>query len=217
MFIQAISLFQGFLIGLLVAIPLGPLGIITMRRTAEHGLSAGIIAGITVSLMDGVFAALLLFGVQLPASVSRPIPHYISLLGSLIIFWYGFSMYNKKSVAEPKKISRWDYHFADTLWLAFSNPSTYFAFGGTALLLSPFLLRGESARAVVAIGFFLGTLVWWFTLVTIAHKKRDAYLKNMTIQKVLGVLVMVIAVWTAINTFIPQDRPHRIEKILKKI
>lgn len=217
MVIQAVSLFQGFLIGLLVAIPLGPLAIITMKRTAEHGFFAGFVAGLTIATIDAFFAAIILFGIPIPEEFARPIPQILVILGSTLIFWYGLTMFRKKEIKAPKKISRWDYHFLDTLWLAFTNPSTYFAFGGSALLLSPFLLRSESSRVFIAIGFFLGTIAWWITIVIIAHKKRDTYLKNMTIQKILGVLVMAIALVTTIQSFFPRTYHGNIEKILKKL
>ena len=217
MLIQLSSLFQGFLVGLLISIPLGPNGIITMKRTADHGLSAGIIAGLAISIIDSIFATLLLFGVHLSHHIYRPIPHYISILGSCIIFWYGFTMFRKKEIKTPEKISRWEYHFLDTVWVSITNPSTYLSFGGTALLLSPFLIRSNEARLFGAIGFFIGVFTWWMILVTIAHKKRDSYAKSTKIQKAMGILVMVLAFWTAINVFLPHNHPRRIDTFLKKI
>lgn len=217
MFIQTISLLQGLLIGLLISIPLGPLGILTMKRTAEHGLSAGLVAALAASLIDGIFAAFLLFSVHIPHSFHYPIPRFVPFLGSALLFWYGFKMYIKKGIDAPKKISRWEYHFFDTLWLAFTNPSTYVAFGATALLLSPLLLRSNESKLFGGIGFFVGVLVWWTTLVLIAHRKRDTYMQNMKIQKAMGILVMILAIGTMVNSFTPHDHPRKIEMILKKI
>ncbi|MEI6022470.1 MAG: LysE family transporter [bacterium] len=217
MLIQLSSLYQGFLVGLLVSIPLGPNGIFTMKRTADHGISAGVIAGTAIALIDTIFATILLFGIHLPHHQYRHIPHYVSIVGSFIIFWYGFSMFRRKEIKTPEKISRWQYHFLDTIWLSLTNPSTYFSFGGIALLLSPFLIRNNEARIFGAIGFFIGVFTWWMILVSIAHKKRDTYFKSARIQKIMGIVVMILAVWTGIYTFIPHNQPRRIDTFLKKI
>jgi hypothetical protein len=48
--IPFIELLQGILIGIVISIPLGPVGLIVMKRTAEFGLRAGILSGLAIVL-----------------------------------------------------------------------------------------------------------------------------------------------------------------------
>jgi len=52
----------GFLIGLVVAVPIGPVNLVCIRRTCAYGPLAGFISGLGCALGDGIFASVTAFG-----------------------------------------------------------------------------------------------------------------------------------------------------------
>lgn len=217
------TLLQGIVIGLLVSIPLGPIGLLTIKRTAIHGLRAGIIAALAVVLVDGVVASVFLLGFYQPFRQVHTIPFTVSLIGAVFVFFYGLKIFNDTGVSEVKEPKDWHHHFLGTLTMLATNPTTYVSFASIAVLLTRFIIKPLETRMFVALGFFLGALAWWITLILIAHEHRDHYLKNTTIRKIMGGIIMVLAVFTIYAQFFhlkANQNPfyhtwqNRIEKML---
>src|SRR3989344_4981800 len=55
---------QAAVIGVLIAAPVGPIGLLTMQRTLERGLAAGLATGLGAAAADAVYGAVGAFGVR---------------------------------------------------------------------------------------------------------------------------------------------------------
>ncbi len=53
--------FKGILIGLIFGVPVGAVGAMTVQRTWEHGIKAGLLTGMGSSIADCIYAAILTF------------------------------------------------------------------------------------------------------------------------------------------------------------
>jgi len=94
-----LDLLYGVGIGVLISVPLGPVAIITMKRTAQHGLRAGIISGFAIVLVDTLATIVILLGMHHSGYTFHHIPDWIFIIGSLIVFFYGLRMI----LADPLK------------------------------------------------------------------------------------------------------------------
>ncbi len=116
-------------IGVVISLPLGPVALITMKRTVQHGLRAGIISGLAIALTDTIATVIILLGLHHSSQALHYIPHWLFFIGSLIVFFYGLRML----IADPLKAIEcdlpWHKHFFASIVLALTNPSTYLAFG----------------------------------------------------------------------------------------
>jgi threonine/homoserine/homoserine lactone efflux protein len=190
-------LLQGILIGIIISIPLGPVGIITMKRTAEFGLRAGIVSSFAIVLIDTIAAILILVSFHHFLPYMKGLSKWMQALGGLILFIYGVRLYLKN----PQHIEDdlpWHKHFFASAIIALTNPSTYFSFGVTSILLSRFIDEPSFARAEVAIGFFIGALLWWCTLAFITFTHRN-YLNAKNLQKIVGGIIMALALGTILG------------------
>ncbi len=83
----------GFLIGLVVAIPIGPVNLICIRRTLSYGTLAGFLSGLGGALGDGVFASVTAFGLtaisQLIEGYSKP----LQLMGGIMLLGFGLTVF----------------------------------------------------------------------------------------------------------------------------
>ncbi|HTH93342.1 MAG TPA: LysE family transporter [Candidatus Paceibacterota bacterium] len=210
MSITLLNILAGIGIGIVISLPLGPVALITMKRTAEHGLRAGVISGFAIALIDTVATVFILLGLHHSQHTFHNIPEWLFIVGSVIVFFYGLRIL----VADPlKTIERdlpWHKHFIASIILALTNPSTYLAFGVIGLFLTRFIDRPLFTRAQVAIGFFIGAFLWWSVLAYVAFTQRKRYEKAVLLNKVIGVLIMVLAVLALLHNFTSPHAPFFI-------
>ena len=55
-------LLQGLIMGFAIAAPVGPIGVLCIRRTLAHGRLAGLISGLGAASADAVYGAVAGFG-----------------------------------------------------------------------------------------------------------------------------------------------------------
>src|SRR6267154_5041623 len=55
-------LLKGVLVGIIIAIPAGPVGVLCIRRTIFHGRLAGFVSGLGAATADAVFGVIAAFG-----------------------------------------------------------------------------------------------------------------------------------------------------------
>jgi threonine/homoserine/homoserine lactone efflux protein len=191
----------GFIMGLVVAVPIGPVNLICIRRTLSYGPLSGFLSGLGGALGDGVFASVTAFGLT---AVSRLIEGYsrpLQLLGGIMLLGFGLAVF-KADVSElrdgegaavrekPPSPLRM---MLSTFALTIANPATLFGFtalfagfGSLASGDTTFLHAGTTVLGVIA-----GSTTWWFMLtafVGVMHVHIDANLIR-AINHVFGVLV----------------------------
>jgi threonine/homoserine/homoserine lactone efflux protein len=201
----------GFLIGLVVAIPIGPVNLICIRRTLSYGTLAGFLSGLGGALGDGVFASVTAFGLtaisQLIEGYSKP----LQLMGGIMLLGFGLTVFQTDvSVLrdaegqivrdKPPAALRM---LLSTFALTIANPATLFGF--TALFAGFGSLAGEGTTfldaGITVLGVIAGSTTWWFMLTTfvgIFHGHIDTGVMR-TINHVFGVLVSASGVFVLGN------------------
>jgi threonine/homoserine/homoserine lactone efflux protein len=198
-----ILIISGVFIGLIVAVPIGPVNLICIRRTINFGPLNGFVAGLGAALGDGIFAMVIGFGLT---AVRQWIEHHstlIQLSGGLLLIIFGAYTYvadplhgravERKDVQEPNRASL-ARTFASTFALTITNPATLFGFtvlfagvGGIAATAS----IGRFDAAFIVAGVVGGSTLWWFTLTTVIglfHARIDAAVMKI-INHVSGLAV----------------------------
>jgi threonine/homoserine/homoserine lactone efflux protein len=191
----------GFLIGLVVAVPIGPVNLICIRRTLSYGPLAGFLSGLGGALGDGVFATVTAFGLT---AISRWIEGFsmpLQLMGGIMLLGFGVTVFqadvsvlrDAEGVAvreQPPSVLRM---MLSTFALTIANPATLFGF--TALFAGLGSLAGQDATyldaAITVLGVMAGSTAWWFTLTTfvgIFHGHIDTGVMR-AINHVFGVIV----------------------------
>jgi threonine/homoserine/homoserine lactone efflux protein len=176
-----------------ISVSVGPIALITMKRTAEFGLRAGIISAIAIALIDTTVAILILLGVHHSLKSLIHIPRGLHLLLTIAILIYGLYLFTKKVRIEKNKDYPVKKHFWDTILLCFANPSTYISFSVIAILMTRFLGSSLFNRLEVIIGFFIGAIFWWLSLVHISFNNRSR-LSIGQLQRGVGLLIMFLAI-----------------------
>lgn len=196
-----IELLQGILIGIVISIPLGPVGLIVMKRTAEHGLRAGILSGLAIVVIDSIAAVLILTSLHRSIPFLHKLPLWVHIVGGCIIFFYGLRTALTNPTFNLEAKLPWHKHFFTAAAIALTNPSTYFSFGIIALLLSRFMEKTIFDRIEIATGFFIGAFLWWCALAFVAFSQRKRYLNAQYLHRIIGIIIMALSLFTFLVHF----------------
>lgn len=209
---------EGFLIGLLCSIPLGPMGVLIIRKTLNKGVWYGFFSGIGVALADLFYASVVALGLNLVVE-NIVVQHQllIRVLGGLVIVIMGVIIYFKnplKSV-QPKigpasrlSKSRLTSDMLSLFFLTVTNPVAIVifmgAFGATNVLVTE---SGEQIcieyKICVLAGLFMGGLTWWYFLSSLVNLFRGKFnMQTLVIMnKAVGIILAIIGIFAVLSIF----------------
>lgn len=160
---------KGFLFGLSISAPVGPMGVLCIRRTLTSGRRAGLLTGLGIATADGIYSGMAAFGM---AAVSRLLVEkgqYLNFFGALVLLVLGVHIVlSKPAMAGTDSgapVFKGMQSYFSAVFFALSNPlgilifSAFFA--GTGLAQT----NGSLAAAFMLVaGVSLGSLSWWIVL-----------------------------------------------------
>ena len=99
-------LLKGILIGLLFGVPVGAVGAMTVQRTWEHGIKAGLLTGMGSSVADCIYAGIGAFGLTMVSDFLLEYQTVIHLVGGAIVLYLGIRLFFRKGEeAEVPEVS----------------------------------------------------------------------------------------------------------------
>ena len=167
---------RGLLIGLAIAAPVGPIGLLCIRRSLAGGFSTGFMTGLGAAAADGVYGAVAAFGLTAVSSFLTAQQTWLRLIGGAALIALGVSIALKKpaadSAAAGARAGDLIGAFTQTFFLTLANPATILSF--VAVFAGLGLGEAASARGagVVVLGVFLGSAAWWLFLAGISTAMR---------------------------------------------
>jgi putative LysE/RhtB family amino acid efflux pump len=156
---------QGAVLGFSIAAPVGPIGLLCIRRTLEHGPTAGIAGGLGTAAADASYAAVAAFGLTAVSAVVTAVALPLQVLGILTLAWLGArTMMQPPATTAASARGAHAALFAQTFFLTLTNPATIISFA--AIFAGLGLATGGGAVRAGALvgGTFAGSLAWWIVL-----------------------------------------------------
>ncbi len=193
------TLLKGLAIGLLVAIPIGPVGVLCVQRTLDYGRLSGFISGLGAATVDAFYAAVTAFGLIIISNFIIEYQIIFRLFGGIFLLIIGIrSLYltpQKVNIKTTCPSILADY--SSTFFLTACNPITIIVF--TALFVSSifgFSNGCHYSATILVIGVFLGSSLWWFILSfgTGVLKSRTRNISIEVINKISGVIIIFFAI-----------------------
>jgi threonine/homoserine/homoserine lactone efflux protein len=169
-------LLWSLMIGLSIAAPVGPIGLLTIQRSLEHGPRAGLATGLGAAVADAVYGAIGAYGVNwlVNALVAARVP--LALFGGVFLLWMAARLLRapvaERAASTAPARNGWQY-FAGTFVLTLSNPATIFSF--IAIFGTVAGRASSGSPALMVLGVLIGSALWWLLLSTLVGRLRDRF------------------------------------------
>jgi len=166
---DATFLEKGFIIGLSIAAPVGPISLLCINRTLAEGRLSGIVSGLGAATADAAYGFIAAFGLTFISNMLIDQQAWLHFFGGIYLFYLGIRQLldrsAKQAVFSGDGGSGLFAAYVQTLFLTLTNPMTVLSFGAffAGLGLMGATESNVSAWALVA-GVFSGSLVWWIVL-----------------------------------------------------
>jgi threonine/homoserine/homoserine lactone efflux protein len=186
---------KGFLIGLVVAAPLGPIGIICLQRTVSKGYLLGLFSGLGISTADAIYSALATLGVTAISSFLVSQELWLKIIGGIVVCGLGIRIYRQ---AGSQKMSESANHkncfgaYFSALILTLMNPALIFSFVAIFASLGIVYTRtSHFSTLLLVVGVFSGSAIWWVFLSGMAHQLKTRFTDSLIkkINYISGVLI----------------------------
>ena len=86
-------LFKGMLVGLMVSIPLGPMGVLIIQKTLHKGALSGFIAGMGAASADFFYASVAAFGLGYVINTVQTHELLLQIIGGIFLLCIGLKIY----------------------------------------------------------------------------------------------------------------------------
>ena len=158
-----VFILKGFLIGIIAAIPVGPIIMLTLQKSVSDGRKAGFSCGLGGTAVDTVCAIVSAFALSGIGAFVDKHATAIEIIGGLFIMLVGFNMFRSRMPKERRKRPYSPKNFIKAATMGFSNPAAI------AVMLALFATFGMNmgdqpawvpVLAILALAF--GSALYWF-------------------------------------------------------
>ena len=167
-------LLKSALIGLSIAAPVGPIGLLCIQRTLDHGTRVGLATGLGAAVADALYGAVGAFGVTAVITLLTGAHTLLALGGALFLLWLAWQAWQgapaQRAAAVQGGVKGW-HAFGGTFLLTMSNPATILSFIAVFSSLAGGMTTASPAWMIA--GVFIGSAAWWFVLVGLVGRLRE--------------------------------------------
>ena len=196
------ALLSGIAVGFAVAMPVGPIGVLCIKRSLKDGFRFGLATGLGAATADASYGLLVALGLGLSGLLAYAVP--LKIGGGVLIILLGllglrsfFTPATKVEIASPKGglLAAW----LNTFLLTLANPMTILAFVGLIAALGTASAVGPY---VLVLGVFIGSLLWWMILVggvtLLKHRLPEVALRWLDFASGVVLVLWGVAIITPI-------------------
>jgi threonine/homoserine/homoserine lactone efflux protein len=197
---EGLLFLKSLLIGLSIAAPVGPIGLLCIQRSLGHGARIGFISGLGAAAADACYGALGAFGIGAITQAFVALATPLALAGALFLAWMGLRMLR---ATPPERAARAGDPvralpaFASVFLLTLSNPLTILSFIAIFATLAGGEALSGTAGLVMVAGVFCGSALWWLALclgVAAVRHRLDAHAMRW-IDRTAGAFLLGFAAW----------------------
>ncbi|MGH6975666.1 MAG: LysE family translocator [Stellaceae bacterium] len=157
---------KGIAVGLILAVPVGPAGMLCVRRTVVEGAIFGLVSGFGAACADASFGAIAGFGLTFIRDWLFAWRDTLGIGGGVFLLIVGI-----KGLVAPRPVQigpigheRLAAAFVSTFAVAIVNPVTILVFAAIFTQIGFDPASGRLSIAVLVAGVFSGSLAWWISL-----------------------------------------------------
>ncbi len=193
-------LLEGFIIGISIAAPVGPIGLLCISRTLDEGRASGLVTGLGAATADAVYGCVAGFGLSVVSNFLIHQDAFIRFIGGCLLCYLGIrSMLAKAAGQQGAARSRgilWNY--SSTFLLTITNPMTILSFAAVFAAIGVVSSNHSFSSSILTIsGVFAGSTLWWIVLSFVIGMLRTK-LNNIilrSIHTVSGFIILLFGIY----------------------
>ncbi|MDE2220943.1 MAG: LysE family transporter [Gammaproteobacteria bacterium] len=168
---------KGLVLGFSIAAPVGPIGLLCIRRSLSTGRLAGLATGMGAATADACYGAVAAFGLTRVTSLMVGARTWLTLVGGLFLCWLGARIMRiHPDLAVGREADSWAHGaYLGALIITLTNPLTILAFLGAFAGLGLAVAHDYLGATVLVAGVFVGSGIWWLILSGFAARMRDRF------------------------------------------
>jgi threonine/homoserine/homoserine lactone efflux protein len=191
---------KGLALGASIAAPVGPIGILCIRRSLRDGPRAGFVAGLGAATADAAYGAVAGFGLTAVSGFLVRQQFWLGLLGGLFLCYLGVRTFLSRPApgAGSAPGSGLIPVYASTLLLTVSNPATILSFAAVFAGCGLGQATGYAAAGALVAGVFAGSALWWLLLSGAVGVLRERVTPNWmrAINRVSGCILLGFGIFS---------------------
>jgi threonine/homoserine/homoserine lactone efflux protein len=194
---------QGFVIGFSVAAPVGPIGLLCIRRSLADGPRIGLLTGLGAAAADAVYGAVAAFGLTAVSGLLVNCRFLLGLIGGLFLLYLGVRTFVAKPREQcdtPPRVNSL-VAFAATFVLTLTNPMTILSFAAVFAGLGIGAAPNYRAAAMLVLGVFVGSALWWLLLSSgvglVRSRMTQAWMR--WVNRSAGVVIVCFGVYALVS------------------
>jgi threonine/homoserine/homoserine lactone efflux protein len=201
-------LLRGLVLGLAVAAPVGPIGVLCIRRSLAEGRTVGFAVGLGAATADAAYGAVAGLGLTVVSTFLVHQQTWLRLVGGVFLCYLGI----RTLLARPAERAAGNERrggllgaYTSTFFLTLTNPTTILSFAAIFAGVGVGAEGDDFFSAVLLVGgLFLGSALWWLALSAGVGFFRDKLgPRSMRAVNVFsGAVILAFglaAVWTAVS------------------
>lgn len=176
---EPVFFFKGLIIGFAMAVPVGPMGVMCIRKTLAEGHSRGLVIGLGAATADAMYGCIAAFGLTFVSDVMTSQRFWLRLVGGALLLFLGIRTFRAKrrDPIIPFDNKGFLGSYIAAFLLALTNPVTIFAFVAVFAAFGLGHRLNIASASILVLGVFAGSCLWFITLgyvATLFRKKLDS-------------------------------------------
>ena len=201
-----IHFIKGFIIGIIMAAPVGPLAVLVIKRSLTKGYKEGLATSVGIALADGFYALIAALGLTAVSSFVLAKKEYLFMGGGILLILLGIRALKTAPTLDTEVIKEKGFFptLLQTSMLTLTNPMTIVTF------IAAFAAAGFEGQQTVAtavlicLGVFMGSISWFMVMSIGAaslRKRITPYLLNLintisgSLLVIFGLIFLADAAW----------------------
>ena len=195
---------KGIILGFSIAAPVGPIGVLCIRKTLQFGRSSGFFSGLGAASADAVYAIIAAFGLTIVSNFLLAGQFWLRLIGGLFLLYLGWKTFVAKPALQSKDVPHTTLlnDFVSTFFLTATNPMTILSFLAIFAGLGLSNIQGDYTQSsALVLGVFLGSGIWWLILsegVTLFRKKVSQNVM-IWINRIAGLIILGFGIGATVS------------------
>jgi threonine/homoserine/homoserine lactone efflux protein len=197
---------KGIVVGLSIAAPVGPIGVLCIRRSLAEGQRVGFVTGLGAATADAVYGSVAAFGLTAVSGFLVAQKFWLGILGGLFLCYLGLRTFTSQPGEGELTMQRKGLlsAYLSTFALTLTNPMTVLSFvaifAGLGLAASPDYLAASSMVG----GVFVGSALWWLFLSTGAasFQSRLSATWTQSFNRLSGLIIFAFGTYTLSASFL---------------